>query len=50
MNIIGKTFKVLNWVLFGKGRTLIDVAKHIGQNTEVEVTKDGAIIRFKKEF
>ncbi len=50
MNVIGKTFKVVNWVLFGKGRKLIDVAEYVAQSTQIEVHRHGVVIKFKKEF
>jgi len=50
MNLLGRTFKIVNWVLFGEGKKLITYAEYIAEHVEVEVTKDGATIRFKKEF
>jgi len=50
MNLLGKAFKVVNWVLFGKGRTLLDIAEHVVESAEIKVEKDGVVIRFKKEI
>lgn len=54
MNLIGRTFKVINWLLLGKDNSLKDLAirviEELKNGAEIEFKKDGIFLRYKKEL